>query len=226
MGRVIVDCLLRLNHKVTVIVADRAEPSFPLAKGVKFEQVDLRNHKKLVQLLRNHSIVINSTSHHFNLPVMRAALEAHTHYLDLGGLFHFTRRQLKLHEAFRSRQLIGILGMGCAPGISNLLAKWAAQKMDRVEQIHIKVGGRTWGTPPPTLPYAIGTIREELTLKPSVYEKGRWLFKAPRSGVEWFEFPSPVGRQKIFCTIHSEVASLPLSFHGLKNATFKIGFSD
>ncbi len=226
MGRVIVTCLLRLDPTIRITVADLQPPPFPLPSHVQFQRVDLRRHMALVRILRSHTLVINSTSHHFNLLVMQAALQAHTHYLDLGGLFHFTRRQLKMHAAFREKGLLAILGMGCAPGISNLLGRWAAEGMDRVEEIHIKVGDRSWGELSHTIPYAIRTIREELTLKPAVYHDGRWCFKKPCSGVGWFKFPFPVGRQKIFYTLHSEIATFPTSFPGLHDASFKIGFSD
>ena len=39
-------------------------------------------------------------------------------------------------------------------------------------------------------------------------------------------FPAPVGSQRIFLTIHSEIATLPLSFPLLREASFKIGFPD
>ena len=38
---------------------------------------------------------------------MRAALQAQCHYLDLGGLFHTTRRQLRLDREFRRRLAAG-----------------------------------------------------------------------------------------------------------------------
>ena len=225
MGRVIVKCLRRLNPRLRVTVADRQPPT-SLPPKVRFAKVDLRKHAALVRVLRGHVAVINSTSHHFNLPVMRAALDARIHYLDLGGLFHYTRRQLKLDRAFRQKGLCAVLGMGCAPGIANLLARWAAEAMECVKQIHIKVGGRTWGPVSDAMPYAVGTIREELMLKPAIYHNGQWRFEKPRSGVEHFPFPSPVGRQKIFRTIHSEVATLPRSFKGVRESSFRIGFPD
>ena len=226
IGRVIVNCLLQYKRRLHITIADLHIPRVALPKQTHFVKVDLHNHSLLVHLLRKHALVINSTSHHFNLQVMSAALEAGTHYLDLGGLFHFTRRQLKLNDAFHKKNLTAILGMGCAPGISNLLACWAAEGMDSVKEIHIKVGSQSWGPSSETLPYAIRTIQEELTLKPVIYHHGRWLYQKPRSGVEWIDFPNPVGRQKIFRTLHSETATLPLSFSGLKEASFKIGFSN
>jgi saccharopine dehydrogenase-like NADP-dependent oxidoreductase len=197
MGRVIVKCLRRFDRRIRVTVADRQKPAGKLPPGVSYTAADLRDHRRLVQLLRKHDLVVNSTSHHFNLPVMKAALEAGIHYLDLGGLFHYTRRQLKHHRAFEKKDVLAILGMGCAPGVANLLAAWAAEEMERVEEIHIKVGGRSWNPPTSDVPYAAGTIREELTNRPAVFTKGRWTFAKPQSGKEKFPFPAPVGRQKI-----------------------------
>ena len=70
---------------------------------------------------------------------MRAALASGTHYLDLGGLFHVTRQQLKLHAAFRRAGLLGLLGMGAAPGTTNLLARLSADELDGVREIHCYV---------------------------------------------------------------------------------------
>jgi lysine 6-dehydrogenase len=226
MGRVVVKCLLSQDRSTLITVADRAAPSSKLPSRVRFAKVNLLKHAALVKVLRKHDVVINSTSHHFNLPVMRAALAANVHYLDLGGLFHFTRRQLKLHSLFEKKGLTAILGMGCAPGVANLLAKWASEGMNTVDEVHIKVGGRAWGVPSDAIPYAIGTIREELTLRPAIVQRGKWHFANPRSGVEQFNFPPPVGRQKIFRTLHSEVATLPVNLPGVREASFKIGFSD
>jgi len=46
------------------------------------------------------------------------------------------------------------------------------------------------------------------------------------SGAERVDFPKPVGRQYPACTLHSEVATLPISFRdkGVRDVTFKIAF--
>jgi len=238
MGREIVRELLALSPRHRVTVADTRTDFYahqPPAWVKKFrrrlawKKADLvREPAKLVRLLRGHTAMINATTHHLNLPAMRAALRARVHYIDLGGLFHYTRRQLKLHRAFERIQRLAILGMGCAPGMSNLLAVRAAEGMERVDSIEIKVGGKNLTTRKLSphvveVPYAIGTIREELMLKPWVFKGRRFRTVAPRTGREGFSFPPPVGKQTVFFTLHSEVATLPASF-GARNVCFKIGF--
>lgn len=239
MGREIVRELL-LSPRVHVTVADTRcdfyETDPPawvkrFRRRLVWKKVDLlREPAKLVRLLRGHLAMINATTHHLNLPAMKAALRAGVHYLDLGGLFHYTRQQLKLHHAFARKKRLAILGMGCAPGLSNLLAVHAADGMERIDSIEIKVGGRSLARKKlprnvVEVPYAIGTIREELTLKPWIFSAGRYRAMPPRTGRETFRFPKPVGAQTVFHTLHSEVATLPASF-GARDVSFKIGFEE
>lgn len=242
MGREIVRELLS-NPGVRITVADtrcdfyeRNPPAWvkKFRSRLAWKKADLlREPAKLVRLLKDHLVMINATTHHLNLPAMKAALKAGIHYIDLGGLFHYTRKQLKLSKAFERRKRLAILGMGCAPGMSNLLAVHAAEGMDRVDSIEIKVGGKSLSRKKLPLntvevPYAIGTIREELTLKPFVFAHGRFNSVRPRTGGEKFRFPAPVGVQTVFYTLHSEVATLPLSFkkRGVREVSFKIGFEE
>ena len=46
---------------------------------------------------------------------MRACLEVSAHYIDLGGLFHITRKQFELQEEFAAAGLTAVLGMGSTP---------------------------------------------------------------------------------------------------------------
>ena len=242
MGREIVRELLASSH-IRVTVADTRCDFFEInppewvkksRARLSWKKVNLLGEpSKLVALLCGQSAMINATTHHLNLPAMKAALRAKVHYIDLGGLFHYTRKQLRLDGAFERAGKLAVLGMGCAPGMSNLLAVHAAEGMDRVDSIEIKVGGkslarRTLPRDVVETPYAIGTIREELTLKPFVFSEGRFSAVNPRTGREKFSFPKPVGKQTVFNTLHSEVATLPDSFRnrGVREVSFKIGFED
>ena len=188
---------------------------------------DLCDAPKLAGILGLGGLVINSTSHHFNLPVMESALKAGCHYLDLGGLFHFTRRQLKLHPRFARAGLTAVLGMGCAPGLTNLMVRELTTDWDAVHQVDIRVAGvdHNPSPEPGMVPYAFRTLLEELTLKPAVFENGKWKFVPPRTGNERHAFPPPVGMKDLFYTLHSEIATLPLYFkdRGIRRVTFRIG---
>ena len=61
-------------------------------------------------------MLVNSASYRVNLDAMTACLEAGCHYLDLGGLYWMTSRQLELGPRFERAGLLALLGIGSAPG--------------------------------------------------------------------------------------------------------------
>lgn len=234
IGRTVVRDLLASDRRNRVLIADydgRAAASYARnlrsrrARGVL---ADASKPAALARLLRGHAAVLNCVQHDFNLRVMRAALEAGVHYVDLGGLFHWTRRQLRLDARFRRAGLVAILGGGCAPGITNVLARLVCDRLDRVETIRIRVGAVDRAPRPAgfVFPYSAQTIVEEMTLKPWIFRGGRFRAIAPRSKWERVRFPAPVGRQWCVCTRHSEIATIPLSFRakGVRACDFMVSF--
>lgn len=233
MGQVIVRDLAASEPVSEVVVADLSvERAEKLKRQIGNDKVktafaDLQNKSGLVSLLKGATAVINSTPYTFNVGVMEAALEAGCNYLDLGGLFHVTRKQLELDEKFRSRGLLAVIGMGAAPGMTNVMAAHAANDLDRVESIEMVVAGVDFvETSHPFLPpYALDTILDEYAMEPMVYEDGRFVAKPPMSGETMVEMPEPVGKVKAFLTLHSEIATLPLTYQnkGIKNVSYKLG---
>jgi saccharopine dehydrogenase-like NADP-dependent oxidoreductase len=157
---------------------------------------------------------------------MEAALRAGCHYLDLGGLFHMTRRQLALDRRFRRAGLLAVLGMGSAPGIVNVLARAAADRMRRVRSVRVYNGSAdfTRYRSPLAFPFSPATVLDELTQEPVVFAGGRFRKVPPLSGAEPFRFD--LGRQTVRHSLHSEVATLPRSFRakGLRDCSFQIAY--
>jgi lysine 6-dehydrogenase len=197
---------------------------------VRAVQVNIRDIATTAVALQGAVVVINTAPYAFNLEVMAAALEAQTHYIDLGGLFHTTRQQLKLDRRFQAIARTALLGMGAAPGISNILARLGADRLDQVTEIHLRVAGidRTLydSRPALSLSYSLKTILEEFSLEPAIFTEGEFRFLPPMSGAKPLKFPQPVGVQSPLYTLHSEVATLPLSFaeQGVTEVSFKIAF--
>lgn len=236
MGRAIVRDLVESSPDSHVLIADynleaaRAAAGAldgRLARGrVEVERADVRDAAALAALLQGREVVINATNYYWNLQVMRAALAARAHYVDLGGLFHTTRKQLELDAEFRAAERLAVLGMGSAPGIMNVLARYAADSLERVESIRI-YNGSVDNTPAPSvlsLGYSLLTVLDEGTLSPVVFENGEFQETAPFSGQETVHFPPPVGSVTVHRAIHSEVATLPLSYRGkgIRQCFFKI----
>ncbi len=236
MGRITVRDLFETARDSEIVIADyNFKNAQSVARSyhsprVKAAFVDVLNLQATTRLLGGAFAVINSVQYEYNLHVMKAALKAGAHYLDLGGLFHMTRRQLKLHSRFERAGLTAILGIGAAPGITNVLARFAADRLDRVQEIHIRLGSidktKILNPPPLSSSYSIQTILEEFSYQPAVFTKGKLKFVEPMSGAEATVFPAPVGRQYPMYTIHSEIATLPLTYkkRGIREVSFKIAF--
>ncbi len=150
----------------------------------------------LARALEGCDVLVNSASYRVNLDAMTACLKAGCHYLDLGGLYWMTGRQLELGPRFEAAGLLALLGIGSAPGKTNLMALRAARELvTPVEAIHVSAAGRDLDPPAGfSVPYALQTLLDELTMRPVVLRDGRaggdrarsppaaWWSSASRSG--------------------------------------------
>jgi saccharopine dehydrogenase-like NADP-dependent oxidoreductase len=236
MGQVAVKDLVESKATKEVVIAD-----FSLEKANEIKEhigsakiqttfADLNDKSSLVKAFTGSAVVINSTPYQFNVKAMEAALDANCHYLDLGGLFHVTRKQLELHDKFKQKNLLAILGMGAAPGLTNVMARYAADDLDTVETIDMIVAGVdfTKHNHPCLPPYALDTILDEYVMEPWVFEDGEFKAKPALSGEMTLDLPKPVGRVSAFLTIHSEIATLPLTYKnkGIKQVTYRLGLPE
>ncbi len=232
MGRITIrDFLRTARGRIEVVVGDRdAEAARDL--GVATVAVDVNDPASLRRALDGAFAVIASLPYRFNEAAMQGALAAGAHYVDLGGLFHITRRQFALARDFESAGLMAILGMGSAPGILNILAVRGAEGLDRVHEIHCMVGAvdhtRYRNVPPLGFGYSPDTLLDEFLMESAVFRAGKFrMVPALDPGEQVAErFPAPVGRVMLHSTLHSEVAMLPLSFaaRGVREVTFRQGF--
>lgn len=206
-------------------LAERAaRAAGPRASATK---LDVRDREALVQLLRGADVCVNAVQYGFNLAVMEATLAAGVPYLDFGGLFHMTRRQLALDERFRSAGLIAIPGLGQVPGISNVLAMEACQDLERVESLVIRDGWKdlTVNGPEISFTWSPSTFLDEMVMAAVVFEKGAYRDYPAMSGAEEYDFLPPVGRTRLYRTLHSEPATLPESLRdkGIQHCEWKEG---
>ncbi len=224
MAEVVRRDLAELAPETGVTIADLRglEAKYP---NERVATVDVRDEAATARLISGHDAVLNCVTYYWNLPVMRAALAARVPYTDLGGLYHGSLRQFELHDDFVAVGNSALLGMGSTPGITNALAGAMARGLDRVDEIHVRVGCLDRGVCGPLpIPYALDTVLDEFALEPFVVEAGRAHPVPARSGEEEIDFPPPVGRMRAISTLHSEVAMFGRSFPGLRGASFKVAF--
>jgi saccharopine dehydrogenase-like NADP-dependent oxidoreductase len=210
-----------INVEQAKIVADYLD-----SPKISIQKVDIKEESSFVKSLEGADTCLNATVYYTNLPVMEACLKAGVHYTDMGGLFHTTRKQLLLNDRFSAAGISAVLGMGSAPGIPNLQARYAADRLDSIDSIKIYDGIKP---PPPDdvrFTYAVPTIVDELTVEPMVFENGEFLAKQPLSDFEDYWFTQPLGLLPMHLSLHSEVATLPITYKdkGVKECFFKINY--
>jgi lysine 6-dehydrogenase len=226
MGRAAVYRLARDGRRVLALDTD-----LPLLRRIvrrygggraTAETADARDRERLARQLAGVGAIVNCAPYPLNLDVMRAALDARCHYVDLGGLFHMTRRQLELDAAFRRARLLAVLGMGSAPGITNLMAVAAARGLRRVHSIRVYNGGadHTRYDAPMAFGFAPATVIDEIVQPAVVFAGGRFRSVPPLTLAQDHAFPD--GAQHVHATLHSEVATLPRAFRdrGLRECAF------
>lgn len=196
-------------------------------KAIKCDVTDFDN---LVNIIKGYDLVINEVNYYFNCHVMEACLKAKVNYMDIGGLYIETKKQMKYDQQFKDAGLIAIPGIGGTPGVTNICAGWAAEKLDTIEEINIFCGCNDWGktTKPFVVTYAIDTIMDEFYMKPIQYLNNEYVELPVHSGSMNVDYTQPLGTMQSYYIMHSEIATLPEVYKskGIKNCTFRIGFEE
>lgn len=175
--------------------------------------VDARAPGALAAALAEADVLVNSASYRINLHAMRACLAAGCHYLDLGGLYHVAAKQLELHDEFEAAGLLALLGIGSAPGKTNLMGLMARRELGVVTQMRVSAAGRDLDPPPGfSVPYALRTILDELTMPPVVVRDGEPVELPPLDPGGIVDFGEPIGEAETIHTLHTETLTFPTSF--------------
>ncbi len=234
MGQITVQDLASTAKDTDIVIADiDLDKANKILEGLDNPRVtalkaDIKSRQSLVSVLKGSDVVVNATPYYFNRDVMKAALEAGVDYIDLGGLYHETLKQLELHDEFAKAGRLAILGMGSTPGTTNVMAAAGAKDLDTVSDIIIYCAGEELKKPednhPFFPPYMLDTILDEYTMDAIVFKDGKIGTTAPIAVDETVDFGQPVGVQSVIHTVHSELATIPNTYQskGIKNVAFKL----
>ncbi len=190
---------------------------------VKTRQVDVTVHHELLDAIKGHDLVINTVGpfSKYAIPVMKAAIESKTNYLDICDDIEPTLEAIQLNKFAKDAGIFIILGMGWFPGMSNLRAMALSEEMDEVKEIVTAwAAGRKSPEEYPSLGLG-GTEHffKALTGKIITYRNGhRIRIPAFQKGIK-ITFPEPLGSCICYQIEHPEVATLPYSIPGVETAS-------
>lgn len=213
VGREVATGLARDRTVGALILGDlRAPRALARELGGTPRRVSGSDQRSLRATMRDVDLVVNCTTYHLGLAATRAAIASGSHYLDLGGLYN-TPKQMALHASARRAGVTVAIGCGATPGLSNVLARRAADRLDAVHEVHISFASHRDLAPSPGL---LDTILDEF--RPGVprftWRAGRLRPAAPFEGARRVRFPPPLGVQEVYYVPHSETYTLPRSLRG------------
>src|SRR5437763_12965248 len=222
--------LLLARHpevELTVLDVDseRAKAVAAQAKATEGRGFDAGS-DQLREILSSVEAVASCLPYTLNLSVMESCIAAGCHYADLGGLFHTTLKQWELSDRFAQAGICGVMGIGSAPRLTNVLARRGADRLDpgAVRSIDLVDGSidRSEGGGDFGVPYSVETVLDEFTMPAMVFEDGQMKEVPAGSGVVQWDFPGPLGTLPAIFTLHSEPATLPRTMEGVRDVRWRL----
>jgi saccharopine dehydrogenase (NAD+, L-lysine-forming) len=225
-GSLLAQLLERQGHTVWCGDRDpeRARRFLGKKSTIAVTEVNARNLRGIVRAAKGCQLIVNASASVFNEIVLRAALRLRSHYLDLSS--HLTRNpfnaeQFRYVKKFEEKNRVALINTGAAPGLTNLLVKRAAESLEEVQTVHIRLYESS-ESDDPISQWSPEVSFDEAISHPRVYRNGKFHLGKRFSEVEKFRFPEPIGTARVVLAAQDEVATLP-HFIPMRELDVKIG---
>jgi len=225
-GSLLATVLERQGHTVWCGDRDteRARRFLGKRSTIAVTEVNARNLLGIVRAARGCNLIVNASASVFNQIVMRAALRLRAHYLDLSS--HLTRNPFKAEQfafskRFEEKNRTALINAGAAPGLTNLLVARAAEMLDEVESVQIRLYESSESDDPISQGSPEVTFDEAIS-NPRFYRDGKFRMEKRFAELEKFRFADPIGSANVVLAAQDEVGTIPYLIR-LKNMDVKIG---
>ena len=185
--------------------------------------LDVSDAAELHRALTGSDIVVNCTGpfYRFGPPVLDAAIEAGTPYVDVCDDLDPTRLMLARGAAAAAQGVCAVVGMGNSPGLANILVKYCAdQLLDSVTSVdimHIHGGEPSEG--PAVLKHRIHAMQSDVPIwQDGDFVSVRMLEPSGRAYVSEVDFRD-VGTYPVYPYPHPETITLPVHLPGVQRVT-------
>ena len=222
MGYGAVHDLVRQPDVERVTVADTvAEKARHVASAVGSGKavpvhVDVTDQNAAVDVMRGHDAVLSCVVYKLNVGLAHAAVTARTNFCDLGGNNDVVDAELALDREAKAAGINIIPDCGLAPGMVAMLVAHAASRLQKLEEIHIRVGGLPQHPKPPLdyqMVFSVEGLINEYIEPARIIRDGKITSVHSMSEIEELEFPAPFGKLEAFQT-SGGTSTLPDTFLG------------
>lgn len=171
---------------------------------VDFVKVDVTNHADTVAKMRGYDIVMDGTTIKLNGLSTRCIAEAGCHGVNLNGF----GEENESHDVFVQNGKTCLPGFGMTPGVTQMMAMYAANQLDTVESVRVSHGSYR--------PIAFSASITETTTYEydpklptrTVFEGGEFKQVPPFARPREIELPAPYGKAVQYIIPHSETITL------------------
>ncbi len=180
-------------------------------------QLDIKEEKDVAQLMANSDVTISCMPYEFNYNLAKLALQSKSHFVDLGGNNDVVEKTFQLDKIAKDQGVTIIPDLGLAPGLVSILAVSAAENMDEIYDMRIRVGGLPVEPEDQLLEYgqffSIEGLINEYVEDCTVIRDGEILQVPSLTEIEEIEFPKPLGMLEAFTT-SGGCSTLPQTYKG------------
>lgn len=227
MGQAVARDLIKQERIGKVILGDinidpnRLQEKLRSNQKISLQRIDVNDHDELVKVLKNVNIVINCAGPFYKtaVPVARAAVEAKVNYIDICDDYEATNILFssEIDRLAREAGITVLTGMGSDPGTNNVIVRWYANQLDRVEEVDLfwvvsiaELSGAAWDH---SLHMTLGKIPQYLNGKLEFVEGG--------TGEEVAQFLEPLGTCMVRYVGHPQPLTIPKYIPEVKKVVVK-----
>ncbi len=180
------------------------------------QRLDVADREAVVRAMRGRTVAVSCVPYKYNAALARASVDAGCSLCDLGGNNDVVAHELAMDAEARRACVTIIPDCGLAPGLTNVLSADALARFDRLDELHLRVGGLPVHPRPP-LGYQLvfnpaGLVNEYR--EPCVVIRGGEVRTVePMTEVEVLDFPPPFGHLEAFNT-SGGTSTLPHTLKG------------
>ena len=194
-----------------IVVADfNLEAATSLVKDIGDRRLtplffDAEEYGSMLKLFPAFDVVINGLPWKYDLPVTKACVEVGVNGLDVST----EEDQWSYDAQAKGKDMVFIPGVGATPGITNAMAKRAADQLDEVDDIQINFAAFRCPAPAPGLLITFLWEFHPKTESRVYYEDGEFIWVGPFEGLKTINFPGQIGEQEVCYIPHPETRTMP-----------------
>jgi saccharopine dehydrogenase-like NADP-dependent oxidoreductase len=224
--------LMRFEEVSLTVAARRADSATRVAEllggssgKVAALGLDATGKSELASAARDHDVVASCAgpAHRLEIPAISACIDAGTAYVSLCDDRAATAESLDLDGAAKTAGVTVVTGCGLSPGITNLLTAYAAQSLDRVEEIEVAVAYSLNDSPGDS---TMSHLLHELSREAPYVSEFRTVNGRAGDLPRPIYFPEPVGWVETFTCGHPEALTAPRVYPDLRAIRFRTGLTE